>query len=159
MSVILCPTRGGKSSVPNQEWAIRLAKERNARLIFLYVSNVSFLDNLASPLLVDIAHELDEMGEFLLAMAQDRARQAGLEADIRVRQGVFREALAEVIREEDVDTVVIGASAEETGVTSQRYLGILAEAIRGHGIEMLVVKEGELVQRYATGAGGLEEVA
>ena len=78
MTVVLCPTRGGKSSIPNQQWAIQFAKERNARLIFLYVADVQFLNHLTSTLLVDIVHELDELGEFLLAMAQDRARQAGV---------------------------------------------------------------------------------
>lgn len=148
MSVILCPTRGGKSSIPNQQWAIRLAKERNARLIFLYVSDVRFLDNLSSPLLVDVAHELDEMGEFLLAMARDRAIQAGVEAEILVRQGIFREALADVINEKAVDTVVIGKSSEGVGVTTERYLAILANTVREKGVEMLVVEAGELVQRY-----------
>lgn len=148
MSAILCPTRGGKSSIPNQEWAIRLAKERNARLIFLYVSDVRFLDNLSSPLLVDVAHELDEMGEFLLAMARDRATQAGVEAEILVRQGIFREALADVISEKAVDTVVIGKSSEGVGVTTERYLTILANTVREKGVEMLVVEAGELVQRY-----------
>ncbi len=149
MPVILCPTRGGKSSILNQQWAIRLAKERKARLIFLYVSDVRFLDNLSSPLLVDVAHELDEMGEFLLGMAQDRARKAGVDADIMVRQGVFREALAEVIAEKGVEMVVIGKSSEGVGVTDERYLTILAKTVKEKGVEMLVVEAGELVRRYA----------
>ncbi len=151
MPVILCPTRGGKSSIPNQQWAIRLAMEQNARLIFLYVSDVRFLDNLSSPLLVDVAHELDEMGEFLLGMAQDRARKAGVEADIMVRQGVFREALADVISEQEVETVVIGKSSEGVGVTTERYLAILANTVKEKGVEMLVVEAGKLVRRYADG--------
>ena len=147
MSVVLCPTRGGKSSIPNQVYAIDLAKARGARLIFLYVSNVHFLDNLASPLLVDVADELDEMGQFLLAMAQDRAAQAGIDAEIVVRQGVFREALAAVIAEEQVETVVIGASAEGVGVTTQHYLTTLAESVSQSGVEMLMVQDGKLVSR------------
>lgn len=148
MSVILCPTRGGKSSVPNQEWAIDLAKEREARLIFLYVTDVRFLDHMSSPLLVDVSHELDEMGRFLLAMAQDRAQQAGIDAEIMVRQGIFRDALAEVIQEKQVDIVVIGKSARETGVTSKRYLTILAKAVQESGVEMIVVEDGQIVQLY-----------
>ncbi|MGD8806483.1 MAG: hypothetical protein PVH65_11560, partial [Chloroflexota bacterium] len=46
MATVLYPTRGGDSTHSNQDWACDLAKERNARLIFLYVSNVSFLDRL-----------------------------------------------------------------------------------------------------------------
>ena len=155
MTVILCPTRGGKSSLPNQEWATQLAKERNAHLIFLYVTSVSFLDHLSSPLLVDVSHELDELGEFLLDMAKDRAMQSGVNADILVRHGVFREALAQVIGEAEVDIVVIGQSTRGTGVTDERYLAILAETVRAKGVEMLVVDGGVLVRRYA--AGGEDE--
>ena len=146
--IVLFPTRGGKSSIPNQQWAIQFAKERQAHLIFLYVSDVRFLDNLSSPLLVDVAHELDELGEFLLAMAQDRALKAGLEVEILVRQGIFREALADVIREKKVDTVIIGKSTQGTGVTDERYLAILAATVQEKGVEMLVVDRGKLVQRY-----------
>ncbi len=149
MSVILCPTRGGKSSIPNQQWAIRLAKERGAQLIFLYVSDVRFLDNLASPLLVDVADELDEMGEFLLGMAQDRARQEGVDAQILVHHGIFREALTEVIRQYQVDTVVIGASTRGSGVTTEHYLAILAARMKEQGVEMMVVDGGRLMLRYA----------
>lgn len=151
--IILCPTRGGKSSIPNQQWAIQYAKEQNATLIFLYVSDVRFLDNLSSPILVDVAHELDEMGEFLLAMAQDRALRVGLKTDILVRQGIFREALAEVILEKNVDTVIIGQSTHGTGVTDERYLTILAATMQEKGVEMLVVDGGELVRRYAPESG------
>jgi len=155
MTVILCPTRGGKSSIPNQQWAIQFAKEQNAHLIFLYVSDVRFLDNLSSPLLVDVVHELDELGEFLLAMAQDRAQKAGIKADILVRQGIFREALAEVILDKKVDTVIIGKSTRGTGVTDERYLTILAATMQEKGVEMIVVEAGEMVRRYASDSGDL----
>lgn len=150
MSVILCPTRGGKSSVPNQKWAIQHAKEQGAHLIFLYVSNVRFLDHLSSPLLVDVSHELDEMGEFLLEMARDRALKEGIDAEIMVRHGGFREAVVEVIEEENVDTIVIGKFTAQTGLTTAEYIDLLAEAIRETGVEMLVVDSGELVQRYVS---------
>ena len=48
-NTILCPTRGGEASYANQERAIALAVEREAELIFLYVSNVHFLDLTAAP--------------------------------------------------------------------------------------------------------------
>ena len=148
MTVILCATRGGKSSIPNQQWAIDLAKKRNAKLIFLYVTSVRFLDNLSSPLLVDVAHELDEMGEFLLSMACDRAEQSGLAARGIVRQGIFREALAEVIDERQVDTVVLGASTALTGVTTAQYISILAEIVLEQGAEMYVVDAGQLKHHF-----------
>ncbi|NIW41513.1 MAG: hypothetical protein GWN27_13610, partial [candidate division Zixibacteria bacterium] len=64
------------------------------------------------------------------------------------RHGGFREAVVEVIEEQDVDTIVIGKFTAQTGLTTAEYIDLLAEAIRETGVEMLVVDSGELVQRY-----------
>jgi nucleotide-binding universal stress UspA family protein len=98
MATVLYPTRGGDRTHRNQDRAAALAKERNARLIFLYVSNVSFLDRLGGPVRVDILEdELDDLGEFLLAMAQERAEKSGVKTERVIRHGRFRPALADVI--------------------------------------------------------------
>ncbi len=93
------------------------------------------------------------MGEFLLGMAQDRKHQAGVEADIMVRQGSFREALADVISEKEVESLVIGKSSEGEGITTEGYLTILANTVREKGVEMLVVEAGKLVRRYTVNDG------
>lgn len=149
MTTILRPTRGGHASYPNQDRAIAIAKERGADLLFLYVSNVRFLDRVASPVLVDVETELEELGEFLLAMAQERAEKAGVRAEAVVRRGEFRQALEEVIREYEVATVVLGSAAGGTSVTPPGYLEDLVQAILAEtGVEVIVVHEGEIVERH-----------
>lgn len=146
-NTLLCPTRGGEASYPNQDQAIALAKERDAHLIFLYVSNVHFLDLTAAPKVFDIEAELDEMGDFLLAMAQERAAKAGVEADAIVRRGEFRETLLDIIAEHNVTTVVLGAAGEETGVLTEEYIDILSEELCSEtGTEFIVVHQGEIVK-------------
>ena len=146
-NTLLCPTRGGEASYPNQDQAIALAKERDAHLVFLYVSNVHFLDLTAAPKVFDIETELDEMGDFLLAMAQERADKAGLEADTIVRRGEFRETLKDIIEEYQVTTVVLGAAGEETGVLTEAYLDTLSEELCNEtGTEFIVVHQGEIVK-------------
>ena len=54
MMTILCPTRGGKESHPNQDYAINLAKERKVDLMFLYVSNIQLISRAGPPIVVDI---------------------------------------------------------------------------------------------------------
>ena len=54
---VLCPTRGGEGSYPNQDQAIAIATERGADLIFLYVSDVHFLDHIAGPKVADVVEE------------------------------------------------------------------------------------------------------
>jgi nucleotide-binding universal stress UspA family protein len=147
MHTILCPTRGGERSYPNQDWAIALAKERGADLIFLYINDVKFLKQASTPALFDLANDLDEMGEFLLSMAKERADQAGVKAQTQVRRGVFEEVLRTAIPEFEVKTLVLGSSDDDKGHTSNKYLlefsASLAEEL---GVEVVVLKEGQVLE-------------
>ncbi len=146
---ILRPTRGGEASYPNQDRVIAIAKERGADLLFLYVADVHFLDRFASPVLVDVEMELEVMGEFLLAMAQERAEKAGVRADSVVRRGDFRQALEEVIREHEVTAVALGTAVGETAVTPPGYLEALVQAILSEiGVEVILLHEGEIVEHH-----------
>jgi len=148
-TMILCPTRGGKDSYPNQDRAIALAKERGVGVLFLYITNVEFLGLTAAPKLIDIEHELDELGEFMLAMAQERAEKANVAASTLVLRGQFREVLSDVIEENEIGTVVLGSSAGGTGVVTASYIQDLIEEIHGKiGVEFIVVDQGEIVSTY-----------
>ena len=154
MTTILCATRGGQASFPNQDAAIALAKEREARLIFLHISNVEFLGQMASPILIDVETELEHMGEFLLAMAQERAANAGVQAEAVVKHGEFRDALCEAIEENEVDVVMFGSPGKQTSVLTRAYLEELAKSLTlDSELEILVLKDGEVVNRYQGGAG------
>ena len=146
---ILCPTRGGKDSYPNQDRAVALAKERGVGVLFLYITNVDFLEHTAAPKLIDIEHEMDEMGEFMLAMAQERAEKADVSASTLVKHGHFREVLCEVIEEYEIETVVLGSSVGGTGVVTGVYVRELIDEIHGKiGVEFIVVDKGEIVGTY-----------
>jgi nucleotide-binding universal stress UspA family protein len=148
-NAILCPTRGGGASIPNQDRAIAIAKERGVEVMFLYIVNVQFLGLAASPKLVDIEGELEEVGEFMLAMAQERADKEGVKSQMIVRRGVFQEVLKEVIEEFDIHTVVVGKSAGGRGVITYEYLRDLIYEVTGvTGVEFVVVHEGEIVDIY-----------
>jgi nucleotide-binding universal stress UspA family protein len=152
MKTILAPTRGGERSFPNQDYAIRLAKESKARLIFLYINDVQFLNTVASPVIVDVAKdELKEMGEFLVAMARERALKGEVDAETLVRNGGFQEVLDEVIQEHEVTTLAMGTSNEETGVTTQGYMRDLSrELSEKYGIEVILLRNGEALETIAS---------
>jgi hypothetical protein len=81
MKTILFPTRGGQTSYSNQDAVIALAKQWHAQLIFLHISNVHFLEKLGHVRHKKIVqNELEDMAEFLLAMACERAEKAGWKA-------------------------------------------------------------------------------
>ena len=148
-NLILCPTRGGKGSYPNQDRAIAIAKERGVDVLFLYITNVQFLGLTAAPKLIDIETELDEMGEFMLAMAQERAEKANVNALTLVQRGQFREVLVDVMEEHQIETVVLGSSAGGTGVVSAEYIHEMVDEISGRtGVEFIVLDQGEIVNTY-----------
>lgn len=148
-NLILCPTRGGEGSFPNQDRAIAIAKERAAPLLFLYITNVQFLGLTAAPKLIDIETELDEMGEFMLAMAQERAENAGISADTLVERGQFHEVLINVIDEYQVGTVILGSSTGRSGIVTPQYIQELVDEIGSKtGVEFIVVDNGEILNNY-----------
>jgi nucleotide-binding universal stress UspA family protein len=114
MGKILCATRGGEASYRTQDKAIALAKERGDTLLFLYVADLHFLDKTAASIVVDVGNEVTKMGEFLLLMAQERAREAGVEAGLITREGDVREEIKAAAVEEGVDLVVLGRPTDET---------------------------------------------
>jgi nucleotide-binding universal stress UspA family protein len=147
MTTILYPTRGGSSAYLNQDWAVSLAQERGADLLLLYVSDVHFLDHIAAPVRLDLIEaELEDLGAFLLAMAQERIEKSGFEADTVVCSGGFVKALLEVIEERDISVVVLGGPADDTGITSEKYITEVAKSLQENAnVEVFVIREGGIV--------------
>jgi nucleotide-binding universal stress UspA family protein len=149
MSAVLCPTRGGEASYPNQDRAIQIAKERDSSILFLYVTDVRFLGRMASPLIVDVEEEISEMGEFLVAMACERADKAGVVSRTSVMSGAFQDALVAAIEANDVDVVVLGSPGGETGITTKDYLNELTTMLVDEmSVEVYVVDQGEVLEHF-----------
>lgn len=139
-SVILCATRGGEASIRTQERAIEIAKERNAKLVFIFVCDTRFLDQYTAPRVPAIEEEIQKMGEFLLLMAKERAEKAGIEADYIVRLGKFRASLIEVANELEAALVVLGRPADNNLTTLDYLENTLGPSIREEtGAETMVV--------------------
>jgi nucleotide-binding universal stress UspA family protein len=130
MGKILCAIRGGEGSYPTQDAAIALARERGDELVFLYVVDVSFLNQTAAPLVVDVDAALEKMGRFQLTMAQERADAQGIEAHIAVRTGRLRPELVAAATELGVDLIVLGRPLGETAVFEQATLQAFAAILQ-----------------------------
>jgi nucleotide-binding universal stress UspA family protein len=140
MTTILCATRGGEASIRTQMRAIDLAKERGADLLFLYVADVNFLGRVPGNIVVDVATELENMGEFLLLMAKERAEKEGVTANTVVKRGEFRAALLEAAQEGGAGLIVLGSPGEDSNLTQRGFLEALASEISAEsGIETLIV--------------------
>ncbi len=112
MGKILCATRGGEASYRAQDAAIALAQERGDELLFLYVVDIRFLNKTARAVRPDVVTtEMENMGKFLLVMAQERAEGQGVPATYTVRHGDLRDELKAAAHQPDVTMVVLGKPA------------------------------------------------
>ncbi len=141
MGKILCATRGGEASYQTQDAAIALAKERGDELLFLFVVDTHFLDKTERAVRPDVvAGEMERMGEFLLAMAQERAQKQGVSADYVLRRGALREELKAAAHEEGVDLVVLGQPANAGSTFGLADLEAFAAEIEAEtGVETVIV--------------------
>lgn len=138
--VVLCATRGGPASYPNQDAAIALAKARGQGIVFIYVTNVEFLEKISSAVLVDMNEQMEELGDFLLLMAKERAEQAGVHAQTDVRTGPFCQALIDAVRSHHADLVVFGQPGESGSLFKTEQLRQLGECLRKEtGVEVVLL--------------------
>jgi hypothetical protein len=85
----------------------------------------------------------------MLAMAQERAEYAGVNASTLVLRGQFRKVLVDVIEEYHIETVILGSSAGRTGVVTSEYVKELADEIGSKtGVEFIIVDKGEIVSTF-----------
>jgi nucleotide-binding universal stress UspA family protein len=92
-----------------QDAVIAMAKEEEATILFLYIVDVEFLRHTARGVRPDVVTtELEHMGEFLLAMACERATAQGVVAETCLRHGPLIEALESAAREEGADAIAFG---------------------------------------------------
>ncbi len=87
------------------------------------------------------ATEIEHMGEFLLAMAQERAREAGVEANLVTRKGDVRQQIKATAVEEGVDLVVLGRPADEASLFKPEALRAFAAEIEEEtGISVVILE-------------------
>lgn len=127
MGKILCATRGGEASYRTQDAAIVLAQERGDELLFLYVADVKFLQTTVRAVRPGVVMaEMEKMGEFFLALAQERAQKQGVTASYVLRHGELHEAIKAVACQPDVTLVVLGKPVGEESAFSLESLEALA---------------------------------
>ena len=131
MKKILCATRGGEASQKTQDAVIAMAKEHGATILFLYVVDVEFLRLTARGVRPDVVSaEMEHMGEFLLALACERAAAQGVEAETCLRHGPLVEALESAAREEGADAIAFGRPAGPDSSFALADLEALAAQIK-----------------------------
>ncbi|NIP22735.1 MAG: universal stress protein, partial [Phycisphaerae bacterium] len=109
MGCVVCATRGGEGSRAAQEAAIRYARENQYKLIFMYVVDFKTLDEFDDSLLPSVREELTWLGQSLLRIARHRAEQAGVTAEIVIREGDVMLEIEDFLQEIKADQLILGA--------------------------------------------------
>lgn len=131
MSSVVCAIRGGPHSQFTIETAIKLAKQTDSSLHFLYVVDLNFLEQTIMLHKDAVSDELKQMGEFILLMAQEKAATQGIEAKTYVRRGIFLDELIALCLELQANHIVLGRPESRASHLSVEQL----EAIQ-HRIEL-----------------------
>jgi nucleotide-binding universal stress UspA family protein len=109
MKYIVCATRGGAGSRAVREQAIEYADQRDMKLVFLFVIDVSSLSVADEKLRPAAKDELAWLGMALLRIAQERANSANIESEIVIREGLVRDEICRFIEERKAELLLIGA--------------------------------------------------
>jgi cation:H+ antiporter len=143
---ILCATRGGRGSQPTHQRAIDLAREQGAELLFLYIFDRSVLQKVATPIVINTEAQIEHMLAYLQTTAQEQARQAGVRARVVVRTGNLRQQIKTVIREAQVNLIVLGSPAGDSSLFAREALRDLAAHVEeATGVPVLALDNQDAV--------------
>jgi nucleotide-binding universal stress UspA family protein len=109
---IVCATRGGQGSRAVQLRAIELAKERESKLVFLYVVDIHIVGEYDEALSSAVRAEFHWLGRALLRVAQQRAERAEVDAEIAIRDGEVKEEIERFLQESHATLLLLGASRD-----------------------------------------------
>lgn len=107
--VIVCATRGGEGSRALQRTAVESSRRERSLLVFVYVVNHRELGELEAGEIPYVEAELSWLGETLLLLAQNRAKEAGVSAETVIRTGSPLVEIAQVARNYKANRIMLGA--------------------------------------------------
>jgi len=138
MTKILCAIRGGEASQRIQDIGINLAKERGEEIVFLYVVNTEFLETASSALRESVTLEMEKLGDFLLLMAQERAKKQDVSAETHLSHGYLQEEFEKAALTPDIDTVLLGTPGEESFFSMESLEAIAKEIEEKCQVDVLI---------------------
>ena len=114
MGGIVCAIRGGPGSETTVDAGIALAKRTDLLVYFLYVVNLDFLKHTNRSRVHAITDEMDDLGDFFVSAAKEKAETQGVSAESVIRHGNVRQSIVELCHELNADYLILGSPAEET---------------------------------------------
>ena len=108
-SVIVCGVTGSARAHKAAVEAAVFARETNARLVYVYAIDTSFLNGATSlPPISFVEERLELLGSHVIDCAVELGRLLGVTAKSVLMKGPVLEVLKQVVAEEKADLLVIG---------------------------------------------------
>ena len=105
---ILNPVDGSKHSLNATRYAIDLARQFDSRIILLHCHN-RFPVVLSEPYFQQAVNEIMKASEELVKPFEDMLADSGVEHEVRILEGLPGSTIADVVRIEKIDLVVMGS--------------------------------------------------
>jgi nucleotide-binding universal stress UspA family protein len=141
---IICGVTGSEASQKAALGAALLAKENQAKLIFVYSVDTAFLKGMTVELSAQFAQQsLSHLGEHILEHAEQIALGQGVASHKFLRKGPLLEVLKKVTIEEKGDLLVLGQEPRsffDKVLFRGRVEDHLQELRRQMGIEAVIVQ-------------------
>lgn len=139
---ILVPTDGSEVADVALEHAVDAAERHDATIHLLYVADMRIAESAPELTLSDIKDALQEEGQKVTGALARRVRDADIETETAVREGVPDDEILTYAREIDTDLVVMGTHGKSQ---RERLLvgSVTDRVMHGTDIPLLVVSDGD----------------
>jgi nucleotide-binding universal stress UspA family protein len=146
VSCLVCATRGGPGSRASQEKAITYAAEQKSELIFLYVVDISMIEEVDNKLKIALLYELSWLGRVILRIAQKRADNAQIVSEIVIREGTVKDEICQFLEERSADLLLLGAPrGTTTAIFGDDSIDLFAQEIKEtSGVPVEIVRPEEI---------------
>lgn len=125
---ILVPTDGSDPSLVAVDEGIELANRFEGRVHFLNVVDVGTeMSAAGAGVAGELSKTFEDVAEEALGEAESRAREAGVQYERTVLEGIPHEAVEEYSAEHDIDIIVLGTSGR-SGV-KEKLLGSTTDQV------------------------------
>jgi nucleotide-binding universal stress UspA family protein len=113
LTTIVCATKAAQNSREVHQRAFEIAAETGHELEFLHVVGVPNFDDLMEPMQEAVLSELHWLVHSLTRISRQRSGHHDIQPTVEVVSGPIPDAILRHIENEDVQTLVIGGTADE----------------------------------------------
>ena len=140
---VLIPTDGSQGAETVLDHGLEFARRYEATVHALYVVDRRQYLGAEDDVQADLSEDLHAEGEHAVAVAAERAAEAGLDAETAVIEGIPDKDIVEYVRDHDVDAVVIGRHGRSSRDQVARLGSVTERVVKNAPVPVFVINLGD----------------